>query len=240
MPLLDHFHLPLKLSHPWTGVHGAWATAIAQQLNQDLPPDYYAVPLVSLGGQIEIDVATLEESSAENASAAPIATATWALPKPALAGPVDFVHFQQFEVQVLRDFGGPQLRAAIEIVSPANKDRPNARRVFAIKCANYLRQGISLIVIDIVTERRANLHAELVQILDLSSVFAWQSQTSLYALAYRPFLRAGEHILEIWPETLSVGAPMPELPLWLEADYCLPVQLEEAYVTACEGLRIRA
>jgi len=33
-----------------------------------------------------------------------------------------------FEVQVLRNFGGPQLRAAIELISASNKDRTAARR----------------------------------------------------------------------------------------------------------------
>jgi len=51
----------------------------------------------------------------------------WSPPQPTL--------IISFEVQVLRNFGGPQLRAAIELVSPANKDRPAARRVFAGKCA---------------------------------------------------------------------------------------------------------
>src|SRR5438067_250488 len=47
-----------------------------------------------------------------------------------------------FEVQVLRNFGGPQLRASIELVSPSNKDRAAARRAFAAKCAGYVRRGM--------------------------------------------------------------------------------------------------
>ena len=54
--------------------------------------------------------------------------------------------------------------AAIELVSPGNKDRDGHRQAFAIKCASYLCQGISLIVIDIVTTRRANLHNEIMQV----------------------------------------------------------------------------
>ena len=44
MPLLDHFHPPLSVDRPWEGIHSAWATTIATQLNQDhLPPDYFAI-----------------------------------------------------------------------------------------------------------------------------------------------------------------------------------------------------
>ena len=95
-------------------------------------------------------------------------------------------------------------------------------------------------MVDVVTERRANLHADLVEVLELGSGFVWQSPTSLSALAYRPFLTAGQHALEIWTEILTVGAVLPGLPLWLEADLCLPMPLEHSYVIACEGLRIRS
>ena len=61
MPLLDHFHPPLHGPRRWEGFHHAWATFIAQQLNQEtLPPDYFAESEISLGPELEIDVATME------------------------------------------------------------------------------------------------------------------------------------------------------------------------------------
>src|SRR4051794_16499206 len=47
-----------------------------------------------------------------------------------------------FEVRVLNVEGQPRLVAAMELISPANKDRPAHRETFAGKCAGYLRQGI--------------------------------------------------------------------------------------------------
>ena len=67
--------------------------------------------------------------------------------------------------QVLREFGGPQLKAAVELVSPSNKDRPGQRRAFAIKCASYLQHRVSVIIVDVVTERHESMYAELVQLL---------------------------------------------------------------------------
>ena len=62
MPLLDHFHPPLHGPRRWEGFHHAWATFIAQQLNQDtLPSDYYAESEISVGPELEIDVATMEQ-----------------------------------------------------------------------------------------------------------------------------------------------------------------------------------
>jgi hypothetical protein len=239
MPLLDHFHPPLKVSHAWTSCHSSWANSLTQQLNRGLlPAEYYAVPYVQLGGQIEIDVATFEQDGAGSGIGA-AGTAVWAPARATLSVPVDFVHLDLIEVQVLQHFGGPQLRAAIELVSPANKDRPSHRRAFAIKCASYLQRGVSVVVIDVVTERAANLHAELIQVLNLTGDAPWQSPSGLYTVAYRTVPSAGQHQLEIWPEPLALGAVLPTVPLWLDIDLCLPLGLEESYVAACESLRIR-
>jgi hypothetical protein len=96
MPLLDHFHPPLHGPRRWEGFHHAWATFIAQQLNQEtLPPGYFAEPEISLE--------------------------------------VAFPRLDSCEVRVYQDRGGAELRAAIELVSPANKDREGSRRTFAAK-----------------------------------------------------------------------------------------------------------
>jgi hypothetical protein len=71
--------------------------------------------------------------------------------------------------------GRPQLRAAIELVSPANKDRASHRRAFAVKCAGYLQQGVAVVIVAVITERTANLHATLVDILGLAQPLAWEA-----------------------------------------------------------------
>jgi hypothetical protein len=241
MTLLDHFRPPLSLRRPWEGIHGAWASTIAQQLNAMLPKLYVALPLVQLGGRVEIDVATVEENGAgHSAGDGGVVTAVWAPPRASIRVPVDFTHQDAFEVRIFYEEGGLKLKAAIELVSPANKDRPSRRRAFAAKCAAYLAQGAALIVVDVVTERQANLHAELMEVLQLGSETAWKSPSELYALAYRT-LATGEQInLEAWPETLAVGAVLPRMPLWLESDLCLPLELEASYQATCEALRIIA
>jgi hypothetical protein len=162
VPLLDHFHPPLNVTHPWKGFHSAWANAITNQLNEVLPEGFYAIPEVPLGDQIEIDVASIERAGNGAAAGSEVTTAVWAPPRPRLSAPVDFTRVQGVEIHVFQDEGGPQLRAAIELASPANKDRPRSRLTFASKCVGYLERGVGLIVLDTVTTRRANLHAEIV------------------------------------------------------------------------------
>jgi len=239
MPLHDHFHPPWSVLRPWEGFHSAWASAMAFHLNSGvLPAEYYAMPLVQVAGRVEVDVATFQEAERTSGSASTNA-AVWSPPQPTLTVPLEVAETDTFEVQVLRNFGGPQLRAAIDLVSPANKDRAGSRRAFAGKCADHLRRGVSVIVIDRVTERFANLHAEIMQALEQNGEPPWDSPTHLYAVAYRS-VRAAEHPrLEAWPKVLTLGDPLPELPLWLEPDLCVPLRLEESYTVTCDSLRMR-
>lgn len=53
MPLRDHFHAPLSVEHSWTGLHGAWATAVwPSGSNKQLPAGYFAEPTVQFGIEI--------------------------------------------------------------------------------------------------------------------------------------------------------------------------------------------
>src|SRR5262249_42773010 len=72
-----------------------------------------------------------------------------------------------FEVRIFTTTGGLTLVGVIELISPGNKDRAEERRSFAIKCASYLRQGASVILIDIVTNRRGNLHNETMRLIEV-------------------------------------------------------------------------
>lgn len=202
-----------------------------------LPAEYFAVPMLEVTGRVEVDIGTFQRESRGSGNGG-LATAVWAPPQPSLTIPLEPAAIDAFEVQVMRNFGGPKLRAAIELVSPANKDRPASRRAFAAKCAGYLRRNVSVIVIDIVTERGGNLHAELLQALEQKEGPYWESPTQLYAAAYRCLRENGTVRLEAWPRELAVGAPLPELPLWLEVDLSVPLRLEESYAVTCGSLRM--
>ena len=240
MPLLDHFHPPLHGPRRWEGFHHAWATFIAQQLNQEtLPPDYFAESEISLGPELEIEVATMELTGPRSNDKGGVTV--WSPPRPKIAVKVDFAHLDSYEIRVYQDLGGAELRAAIELVGPSNKDREGSRRTFAAKCAGYLKHGIGVIIVDVVTARTANLHEELFEVLDVKSRRpAWESSTGLYAVAYRAVTVRKKLRVEVWPEALALGEALPVLPLWLSLDLSVPLRLEDSYLAACRSLRIPA
>ncbi|HEV3340590.1 MAG TPA: DUF4058 family protein [Pirellulales bacterium] len=141
-------------------------------------------------------------------------------------------------MQVLQEEGGPRLVAAIELVSPANKDRPSHRRMFAVKCASYLQSGVSVMVVDMVTERAGNLHAELLQLLEAHVSTPGQDSHDLYAAAYRTVAGSQGLTLETWAESLGLRQALPTLPLWIMPDLGLPMDLELTYQAACAARRI--
>ncbi len=240
MSLYDHFVPPLSRTHPWRGFQSAWAAAMVRYLNGGiLPPGYYAIPSIDLGGPLEIDLEALQDRQAKVGSSAGETLELWTPAEPTLTLPVDFPPLELVEVQVLYDKGGPRLTAAVELVSSANKDRSETRRAFTVKCVSYLQQGISVLVVDAVTARRANFHAEILRLLEQNDPVAWQSPTDLYTVAYHAVAAEGRRQLQAWAQPLVVGSPLPRMPLWLGADICVPLDLEDTYLATCEALRIR-
>jgi hypothetical protein len=240
MPLLDHFSPPLCRAHPWRIFHGAWAAAMARVLNQGvLPSGYYAVPLMDRDGPIEIDVAALQDHEAGAANGWVGPRTTWSAPAPALALSVDLATVDGVEVQDFADDGDARLAAAVELLSPRNRDRPAAPRAFAVKCVGYLQSGSSVVVVDTVTTRRADVNRSILSLLGVDIEAAGLPLASLSAVSYRAVGREEEsQQLEVWPTALALDRPLPTLPLWIASDFSVPLDLEESYQMTCADLRI--
>jgi len=228
--LQDHFRPPLSTRRHWHAFHNAWATYLASDLNARLPAGYFAEPNVQFG--IEIDVAAFDEGT-EAGVGAP-SEGIWAPPAPVQTIPFALAT-DVVEVLVYDSREGPTLAGAIELVSPANKDRPAHREAFVSKCETYLQGGAGLVIVDVVTDRGGSLHDELLARLS-SSVSSTAAQ--LYASAYRPIERGDQPILDIWHQPLSVEAELPTMPLWLRGGLCLPVELGATYDRTCREQRL--
>lgn len=228
--LLDHFRPPLSVQRHWHAFHSAWCNSLATHLNERLPTGYFAEPNVQFG--IEIDVAAFDEG-AETA----LAFTSWLAPPPMQTIPLALVT-DLVEVLVYSQEGGSKLAGAIELVSPANKDRASHREAFVAKCAAYVQQGIGLIIIDVVTDRRANLHTELLAHLQSPQIASLEAD--IYAAAYRPVKREQDAELQIWPHRLAIGGSLPTLPLWLPGNLCVGVDLAATYERTCRDQRILA
>lgn len=252
MPLLDHFHPPVKDAVGWHSFHHAWCTLIAISLNRFLPDNYRATPHVQYG--IEVDVAAVEVTTSGKApkslrevTTVPYATMSieqgngheeqtgWQPPPPSQLLPFSLLT-DSVEVLIHNSMTIPSLVGAVELVSEANKDRPAERAAFVTKCEAYLHQGVGLVIVDIVTSRRANLHQELLARLGQEPTV--QNQPPLYTTAYRPFQQDEQITLAIWQEQLTLGQSLPTMPLWLRREYCAPLALEATYVETCQALRL--
>jgi hypothetical protein len=167
MPLRDHFRPPLDKKTSLEGFHGSWPAVIVMALNRELPPRYLAEPRVHLGVSMEIDVTAFDEempapsASGFGADEGGVATETavWAPPRPTFAVAADLPDQYAYEVRVFDTWRDRRLVAAVAIVSPANKDRPENRRAFVTKCAALLQQRVSVAIVDLVTTRRSTCTA---------------------------------------------------------------------------------
>ncbi|MFO0808951.1 MAG: DUF4058 family protein [Gemmataceae bacterium] len=238
MPLRDHFHPPMTDIVSWEEVHGAWPGVIAFQLNARLPPRYRCGPRVHLGSAVEIDVATYERDSPPPSQTGPDggAVVAWSPARPNVLLDTEQPDPPEYEVRVYDCQRGQRLVAAVELVSPGNKDRPEVREAFVSKCHALLHEGVCVAVVDPVTERSANLYAELADRLGAAPPAV--AGSPIYAVSCRG-VRAGRRWrVEDWAYELVVGEPLPTLPLWLTDDQSVPLELEATYEETCRGLRI--
>lgn len=237
MPLRDHFHPPLADQTPWDVVHGQWPAMIVMQLNATLPERYVAGPLVHLGSEIEIDVATFEKAGRNPADVTP--SAGWNLAAPSMVVETELLKIDDYEVQVFDRKHQRRLVAVIELVSPSNKDRPETRHVFTAKCEALLRKGVSVAIVDVVTSRTANLYSEMLELVGQRDETLGPTPPSTYAAACRWISRGRKHVLESWSYRLAVGQPLPTLPIWLAENFAVPLDLDASYDATCRTLRIR-
>lgn len=212
MPLRDHFRPPVDDRHSWDALHGGWPMVIVQHLANVLPEGYVAAPCVHLGAAFEIDVPNREADLSEQ---------------------------DEYEVRIDDVRRGRRLVAALQLVSPANKDRPESRRAFVAKVAALLQQNVFVSIVDVVTVRQFNLYADLLDLIDRSDPDLGENAPSLYAVTMRGQKRLGRRpLLHNWFYPLILGQPLPALPIWLDDERVITLDLEGSYEATCRALRI--
>jgi hypothetical protein len=195
---------------------------IVAALNRNLPRRYAAGPRINSSSLWGIDEATTD----------------WAPSPPTLAVATDLPGQDEYEVRVHDREGGRRLVAAVEIVSPANKDRPEHRRAFIAKCVALLQRRVSITIIDLVTTHNFNLYRDLLELIGLTDPSLGAEPPPLYAVACRTTKPDDAWRLETWLHPLTPGQPLPTLPLWLADNFAVPLELAESYEETCRILRI--
>jgi len=112
------------------------------------------------------------------------------------------------------------------------------RRAFVAKCVSYLRRGVGVVVVDLVTNRRTNFHNELLRVLAGPIPPPALPDAPTYVAAYRPVHRRTREAneIEIWPYPARVGQPIPSAPLALRGGPLVVLPLELTYTEACRDL----
>src|SRR5579872_2923668 len=243
MPLRDHFRPPISKHSSWEGFHGGWPMTMVMQLSRELPPEFVAEPRVHLGSYFELDINAYEydervaDRDAVGSGNGGLAIATWAPPDPTLAVDSELSEQYEYEVLVYDQSRGRLLVAAVEIVSPANKDRPENRRIFVAKCAALLQKGVCVSIVDLVTIRQFNLYTDLLDLIGQTDP-SFASPQPIYAATCRGRKVGTRSRLETWAYPLAVGQPLPKLPIWLTEDLAVSLDLEASYQETCRALRI--
>src|SRR5206468_1568681 len=138
---------PLDDVHSWDELHGMWPGVIVQKLVQVLPEPYFAAPGVHLGTLYEVDIGTYRrpvprESNGPVRENGGVGVATYAPPLPTLTLEPRLPSQDVYEVRIYDSRRKRQLVAAIEILSPSNKDRPANRAAVVAKMATLLKNDI--------------------------------------------------------------------------------------------------
>ena len=226
MPLRDHFRPPLDNRRHWEGFHATWPVMMVARLHGTMPKSYYAEPWVQtcIGAAAEVPVT--DEQPWQPPLCRPFTIAA------------DLPAQDCYEVRVYDDKRCNQQVAAIEIVSPNNRDRRNRRRLFAAKCATLLQQRVSVVIVDIVTTGTENVYGELLDLVGHADPALNPESPSLYAVACRTTKHGKNWVVEVWSQPLALGTSLPAMPLWLADNLAVPLELEESYEQSCGILGI--
>jgi hypothetical protein len=236
--------------HDWTKVeagifhdfHHAWVGQIRTALNEGLLPEgYYALAEQHMGALIP-DVLALHASPApapsEPRSGPPMTGGTL------LAEAPPKVQRRQRIVPdwaglrrsiAIRHVSGHRLVALVEIVSPANKDRPGSVEMFVEKAASALKFDVNLLVVDLFPpgpHDPSGIHAALVE--SLSPVGEPYELPPAKPLTLASYV-AGPHI-EMYLEHVAVGERLSDMPLFLRHDRYVSAPLEATYERAWRGM----
>lgn len=213
----------------WDGVHLLWLAQLLDWVQPRLPAGFRAyvgsVPALTLetgNGKPDVTVRGWRGPPATPAASTGVAVA------PDRETVAAFTTDAQRALHV--DWHG-QLIAAIELVSPRNKDRLDSKARYARRYLGYLRQGVHLMLVDVFAQPAGFSFADAVSD-DLG--LAEPPTPPPFAVSYRvgSTVPRGDEMgtaVGVWSRPLAAGTALPELPLALDEDATVPIDLETTY-----------
>lgn len=215
----------------WEGVHLLWMTDLLRDLKGRLPAGFRAY--LGSGPAVAVGAPALRPDVAIRAHQEP-SEVPEAVGSPSVGGEPDV------ELAVAAIDPAPalfverdgRLVAAVELVSPRNKDRPVGRATYLSRYAGYLIEGVHLLLVDVHRRPAGFSFAD-----GIARELQIENQPSLpppLAVSYRVGEPAatGGRLLAIWRRPLLPGERLPTLPLYLEVNLSVAVNLEATYSRA--------
>jgi len=220
----------------WEGMHHLWITELLRWVKPRLPVGYRAyigsAPLLAVGAPLDRpDVGVRSWSPAEETR----------LPGPAVAetntDPAEpdeeiAVATLDPETAVYVEKQG-RLIAAVELISPRNKDRPIARSAYLARYLGYLLEGAHLVLIDV---HRRPVGFSFADQIATELQLQQPSVLPPMAVSYRVGEPAatGGRLLAIWRRPMTVGDTLPPIPLPLTSEQEVTLDLDQTYARAAE------
>jgi hypothetical protein len=219
--------------------HSSWLTHLKNVLNSGLlPADYYAMAeqRASLYGP---DVLTLTSTVQQSTLTTRGENGAVALAEPrAMRKVISHALPSSGRALTIHHASGDRVVAVIEIVSPANKDRPEHVGDFAGKVAALVRNGVHVVVVDILPPGRHDpegIQAAIWEELDTTpEPTAPPLDQPLTFAGYKADDKPTAYI-----SYSAVGRPLPDVPLFLDMVTYVEVPLEQTYVLNYSALPAR-
>ncbi len=228
MPIHDWARVEADIFHHF---HQRWIGAICDALNAGvLPGEYYALAEQRSGDRIP-DVLTLRGRGEDigptrSAGNGPL-TAVRDRPKTRFVVETDADIYARKQNRVtIRHVPDDRIVSHIEIVSPGNKSGRLAFNDFTSKVPELLNAGVHVLLIDVIPRTKRDpkgIHAKIWELIADERI-AVPIRAPLTLVTYE----AGAPIRGYF-EPVAVGQDLPDMPLFLEFGWHVPVPLDATY-----------
>jgi hypothetical protein len=220
----------------WEGMHHLWITELLRWVKPRLPAGYRAyigsAPLLAVGAPAsrpDVHVQRWPEAPAGEGRDETAASSVVGGPTVEPDIEVAVATLDPGTALLIERQG--RMVAAVELVSPRNKDRPAAREAYLARYVGYLIESVHLLLVDV---HRRPLGFSFPDGIAAALSMESERLPSPCAVSYRvgePAATGGRN-LALWRRSLDPGGSMPEIPLAIDVGSQVVVDLERTYSAA--------
>ncbi len=222
MPVHDWLRVDAGLFHHF---HQQWIVGVCNSLNTGGLPDGYYVLCEQDDGETDSDFLTLQNGDRVLDRAGGLSLVTTPIKTRFTFRAEPDAYARKANRATIRN-RDHTLIAVLEIVSPGNKSTTNALRKFVEKAAAFLRQGVHLLIVDLLPPSKRDPQGIHKAIWDeiAEEPFELPADKPLTLAAYSAGM-----VIVAYVEPVAVGDRLPDMPLFLEPETYVMCPLEETY-----------